>query len=203
MRLKDGTIGSVTIGGTVSPAGGNFEEPVTQATLKVVGAFHGLSRERSDARRYPAIDPLESWSKYPSIVRGRGMAGSPAHAAAQGSECNQMMKVVGEEGTAIDDFIVYLKGEFLDALSAAGRLRRGGCAPRRPSASGTCSDMLTKILAPDHDVCGQGRGAPLLPGSDADGPRTGTGPAHGQSTEFNGHGDADRHNARGGGAIMQ
>ena len=58
----------MTIGGTVSPAGGNFEEPVTQATLKVVGAFHGLSRERSDARRYPAIDPLDSWSKYPSVV---------------------------------------------------------------------------------------------------------------------------------------
>ena len=62
--LSDGSTGSVTIGGTVSPAGGNFEEPVTQATLKVVGAFHGLSRERSDARKYPAIDPLISWSKY-------------------------------------------------------------------------------------------------------------------------------------------
>ncbi|MBN2453221.1 MAG: V-type ATP synthase subunit A, partial [Candidatus Omnitrophica bacterium] len=49
VRLYDGSLGSVTIGGTVSPAGGNFEEPVTQATLKVVGAFHGLSRERSDA----------------------------------------------------------------------------------------------------------------------------------------------------------
>ena len=60
VRLNDGATGSVTIGGTVSPAGGNFEEPVTQATLKVVGAFHGLSRERSDARRYPAIDPLIS-----------------------------------------------------------------------------------------------------------------------------------------------
>ena len=56
--------GSLTIGGTVSPAGGNFEEPVTQATLAVVGAFHGLSRARSDARRYPAVDPLISWSKY-------------------------------------------------------------------------------------------------------------------------------------------
>ncbi|MDP2044004.1 MAG: V-type ATP synthase subunit A, partial [Candidatus Omnitrophota bacterium] len=54
VKLHDGTIGSVTIGGTVSPAGGNFEEPVTQATLKVVGAFHGLSRERSDERKYPA-----------------------------------------------------------------------------------------------------------------------------------------------------
>nr|MCH9704210.1 V-type ATP synthase subunit A [Chlamydiota bacterium] len=56
--------GSVTICGAVSPAGGNFEEPVTQATLSVVGAFCGLSRARSDARRYPAIDPLISWSKY-------------------------------------------------------------------------------------------------------------------------------------------
>ena len=54
----------MTIGGAVSPAGGNFEEPVTQATLSVVGAFLGLSRARSDSRRYPAIDPLISWSKY-------------------------------------------------------------------------------------------------------------------------------------------
>ncbi|MHB0897591.1 MAG: V-type ATP synthase subunit A, partial [Spirochaetales bacterium] len=68
VRLADGKLGSVTIGGTVSPAGGNFEEPVTQATLKVVGAFHGLSRERSDARKYPAIHPLDSWSKYPGIM---------------------------------------------------------------------------------------------------------------------------------------
>ena len=64
IQLKNGKTGSVTIGGAVSPAGGNFEEPVTQATLAVVGAFHGLSRARSDARRYPAIDPLISWTKY-------------------------------------------------------------------------------------------------------------------------------------------
>ena len=68
VELNDGAIGSLTIGGTVSPAGGNFEEPVTQGTLKVVGAFHGLSRARSDARRYPAIDPLDSWSKYRGII---------------------------------------------------------------------------------------------------------------------------------------
>ncbi|MDP2815061.1 MAG: V-type ATP synthase subunit A, partial [Rectinemataceae bacterium] len=68
VRLRDGSMGSVTIGGTVSPAGGNFEEPVTQATLKVVGSFHGLSRERSDARKYPAIHPLDSWSKYKGIM---------------------------------------------------------------------------------------------------------------------------------------
>ncbi len=68
LELPSGKTGSLTIGGTVSPAGGNFEEPVTQATLSVVGAFLGLSRARSDARRYPAIDPLISWSKYVSNV---------------------------------------------------------------------------------------------------------------------------------------
>jgi V/A-type H+-transporting ATPase subunit A len=114
VRLKDGETGSVTIGGTVSPAGGNFEEPVTQATLKVVGAFHGLSRERSDARKYPAIHPLESWSKYKSLLPGAAVAWAHKYLE-RGSEVGQMMKVVGEEGTSIDDFNVYLKGEFLDA----------------------------------------------------------------------------------------
>ncbi len=68
IALSEGRQGSVTIGGAVSPAGGNFEEPVTQATLSVVGAFLGLSRARSDSRRYPAIDPLISWSKYVNQV---------------------------------------------------------------------------------------------------------------------------------------
>jgi len=113
--LCDGTIGSVTIGGTVSPAGGNFEEPVTQSTLKVVGAFHGLSRERSDARRYPAIAPLESWSKYPSVVDDVQVERARL-SLRQGNEINQMMKVVGEEGTSTDDFVVYLKSEYLDSV---------------------------------------------------------------------------------------
>ena len=108
-----GELGSVTIGGAVSPAGGNFEEPVTQATLKVVGAFLGLSRERSDARRYPAIHPLESWSKYRSLVDADKLAAA-REVLRRGSEVNQMMKVIGEEGTSIADFIVYLKSEFLD-----------------------------------------------------------------------------------------
>ena len=115
VRLEDGSIASITIGGTVSPAGGNFEEPVTQATLKVVGAFHGLARERSDARKYPAIHPVDSWSKYKGVVDmdrvniARGML-------IRGTEVNQMMKVVGEEGTSSEDFIVYQKGELLDAV---------------------------------------------------------------------------------------
>ena len=115
VRLRDESTASVTIGGTVSPAGGNFEEPVTQATLKVVGAFHGLSRDRSNARKYPAIDPLESWSKYKSFIDENEI--KKAHdILKKGHEVEQMMKVVGEEGTSLEDFIVYLKAEFVDAV---------------------------------------------------------------------------------------
>ena len=115
VRLRHGKIASVTIGGTVSPAGGNVEEPVTQATLKVVGAFHGLSRERSDARKYPSIHPIDSWSKYQGVVdmarveEARGIL-------RRSSEINQMMKVIGEEGTSAEDYILYQKGELLDAV---------------------------------------------------------------------------------------
>jgi V/A-type H+-transporting ATPase subunit A len=115
VRLNDGTTGSVTIGGTVSPAGGNFEEPVTQSTLKVVGAFHGLSRERSDARRFPAINPLDSWSKYQSVVAEKEVE-LARRMLRDGNEVNQMMKVIGEEGTSVDDFVIYMKAELVDAV---------------------------------------------------------------------------------------
>ena len=114
VKLHDGRIASVTIGGTVSPAGGNFEEPVTQATLKVVGAFHGLSRERSDARKYPAIHPIDSWSKYHSIV-DNDKVNEARHILRRSTEINQMMMVIGEEGTSSEDYIIYQKGELLDA----------------------------------------------------------------------------------------
>ncbi len=113
VRLHDGTFGSVTIGGTVSPAGGNFEEPVTQATLKVVGAFHGLSRERSDARRYPAIDPLTSWSKYRSFIDEKQIQ-AVRTILRKSNDIAQMMKVIGEEGTSLENYVDYLKGDFVD-----------------------------------------------------------------------------------------
>jgi hypothetical protein len=114
IQLRDGRKASVTIGGTVSPAGGNFDEPVTQATLKVVGAFHGLSRDRSDARRYPAIDPLESWSKYTGIIEQKKVE-RVRSLLQRGDEVRQMMTVVGEEGTPIEDFSLMLKSEFFDS----------------------------------------------------------------------------------------
>ncbi len=123
INLKNGKTGSVTIGGAVSPAGGNFEEPVTQATLAVVGAFLGLSRERSDSRRYPAIDPLISWSKYvdevakelETQVDGWGkMVQKAKEILFKGYDIGKRMEVVGEEGTAIEDMIIYLKSELYD-----------------------------------------------------------------------------------------
>lgn len=124
VSLKDETKGSVTIGGAVSPAGGNFEEPVTQSTLAVVGAFLGLSRARSDARRYPAIDPLMSWSKYVGDVGKELDEKMPGWASRvkkaekilkQGDEIGKRMEVVGEEGTRISDMVIYLKSELYDS----------------------------------------------------------------------------------------
>ena len=115
VRLHDGSTASITIGGTVSPAGGNFDDPVTQATLKVVGAFHGLSRERSDARKYPSIHPIDSWSKYTGIV-DMAQVEEARSILRRSIEVGQMMMVVGEEGTSAEDYILYQKGELLDAV---------------------------------------------------------------------------------------
>lgn len=115
IRLPDGRTSSLTINGAVSPAGGNFEEPVTQSTLKVVGTFLGLSYARSYARRFPAIDPLDSWSKYQGIIDWEKVAWAHEFLK-KGRGVFEMMQVVGEEGTSLDDFMVYLKAEFLDSV---------------------------------------------------------------------------------------
>ncbi len=123
LRFDAETTGSLTIGGSVSPAGGNFEEPVTQATLAVVGAFLGLSRERASARRYPAIDPLISWSKYlpyateyfeSQSAGWKQRVDSAFYFLKKGDEIAKRMEVVGWEGTALEDMIIYLKAELFD-----------------------------------------------------------------------------------------
>ncbi|MDR2864662.1 MAG: V-type ATP synthase subunit A [Spirochaetaceae bacterium] len=145
VRLRDGSIGSITVGGTVSPAGGNFEEPVTQATLKVVGAFHGLSRERSDARKYPAIHPLDSWSKYGGIIAENKVAYARRFLH-RGTEVEQMMKVVGEEGTSINDFLVYLKGDLLDSVYLQQNSFNDVDQASSPERQKHTFDLLIKIL---------------------------------------------------------
>ena len=156
VRLNDGRTGSVTIGGAVSPAGGNFEEPVTQATLKVVGAFHGLSRERSDARRYPAVDPLDSWSRYDGVADGDDVRAA-REVLQGGHEVDQMMKVVGEEGTAIADYVTYLKAEYLDAAylqqDAFHEVDAASGAGRQRHVFGRLASVLrTPLDFPDKDA---------------------------------------------------
>ena len=150
VRLPDGSTGSVTIGGTVSPAGGNFEEPVTQATLKVVGAFHGLSRARSDARKYPAIDPLISWSKYNGVIASNKVQFC-RDIMRQGVDVGSMMKVVGEEGTSLDDYIVYLKEEMLDAVYFQQNSFDAVDANATVERQKYDLDKLIKILGSDFD----------------------------------------------------
>ncbi len=125
VELHNGSKGSVSIIGTVSPAGGNFEEPVTQGTLAVVGAFLGLTWARSNARRFPAIDPLISWSKYPEQMKDTLVKIDPTWVQKvkdaqrliyDGNEVKKRMDVVGEEGTSLGDFILHLKAELLDAV---------------------------------------------------------------------------------------
>ncbi|MBE6894318.1 MAG: V-type ATP synthase subunit A [Ruminococcaceae bacterium] len=151
VRLPDGSTGSVTIGGTVSPAGGNFEEPVTQATLKVVGAFHGLSRERSDARKYPAIDPVISWSKYTGVVDSKKI-GFCKKVLNHGYDIGSMMKVVGEEGTSLTDYVTYLKSDMLDAVYLQQNsfdLVEANCGRTRQQY---VTDKLVTVLGSEYEL---------------------------------------------------
>ncbi len=126
LRLADGTQGSLTLLGTVSPAGGNFEEPVTQSTLATVKTFLGLSYDRAYKRFYPAIDPLISWSRYleqlkPWYATHLGPTWTERVQALMallkaGDAALQMMQVTGEEGVTLEDFVTYQKALFLDLV---------------------------------------------------------------------------------------
>jgi V/A-type H+-transporting ATPase subunit A len=126
MQCPDGAEGSLTMIGTVSPAGGNFEEPVTQATLATVKTFLGLSYDRAYKRFYPAIDPLMSWSRYLDQCKGwydenLGPDWVPDVKAAvglldQGETVYQMMQVTGEEGISMEDYLVWQKATLLDMV---------------------------------------------------------------------------------------
>lgn len=149
VKLRDGKLGSVTIGGAVSPAGGNFEEPVTQATLKVVGGFLGLSQARANARKYPTIEPLESWSKYKSFIDADKVQSAVAMLR-KSNNVGQMMKVVGEEGTSTDEFIDFLKGDFFDAVylqqNAFDKADEASSAERQKHVFGLVDEILNKEM---------------------------------------------------------
>ncbi|MGD0958644.1 MAG: V-type ATP synthase subunit A [Methylomonas sp.] len=123
---SDGSTGSLTMIGTVSPAGGNFEEPVTQATLSTVKTFLGLSADRAYKRFYPAVDPLISWSRYLSQLNGwyeenlgPGWTAdvlSMLELLKHGDSIYQMIQVAGEEGITLKDFVSYQAANFLDMV---------------------------------------------------------------------------------------
>jgi V/A-type H+-transporting ATPase subunit A len=112
--------------GTVSPAGGNFEEPVTQSTLATVKDFLGLSYDRAYKRFYPAVDPLLSWSRYLAQLRpwfDKNVAPdwvdrvlAMQELLRRGNDVAQMMQVTGEEGVSLEDHLVHQKSLFLDMV---------------------------------------------------------------------------------------
>ncbi len=124
IRCPDESQGSLTMIGTVSPAGGNFEEPVTQSTLGTVKTFLGLSYDRAYKRFYPAIDPLLSWSRYlDQLAPWLSKNLDPGWTAdvkrfrellVQGDSINQMMQVTGEEGITLEDYVIWQKSVLLD-----------------------------------------------------------------------------------------
>lgn len=124
IRCADNSLGSLTIVGTVSPAGGNFEEPVTQSTLNSVKTFLGLSYDRAYKRFYPAVDPLISWSRYLDQLQTwydeklepnwNAKVNRITDLLHKGNSINNMMQVTGEEGITMDDFITYHKSLMFD-----------------------------------------------------------------------------------------
>ena len=112
--------------GTVSPAGGNFDEPVTQSTLGTVKTFLGLSSARAYKRFYPAVDPLISWSRYLDQLRPyydqhlqpgwTDAVRDLSQLLHQGESIYQMMQVTGEEGITLADYVTYQKSLFLDMV---------------------------------------------------------------------------------------
>ena len=121
-----GSSGSLTLIGTVSPAGGNFEEPVTQATLGTVKAFLGLSSERAYRRAYPAVDPLMSWSRYREQLASWYRANLDESWSARverfaglvrsGDQVSQLVQVTGEDGITLEDYVTLRKADLIDTV---------------------------------------------------------------------------------------
>ena len=124
--LGNGRSGSVTFIGTVSPAGGNLKEPVTEATKKTARCFYALSQQRADGKRYPAIDVLDSYSKYleyPEFQVYIEKAISPdwidqiltaKNFLQRGKEAHEQINILGDDGVPIDYHLQYWKSEVID-----------------------------------------------------------------------------------------
>ncbi|PKP42153.1 MAG: V-type ATP synthase subunit A [Bacteroidetes bacterium HGW-Bacteroidetes-10] len=128
VNLVNGKTGSVTFIGTVSPAGGNLKEPVTESTKKAARCFYALSQNRADRKRYPAVDPLDSYSKYleyPEIVEDLKKRFSEdwvekvfkgKNIALRGKEAYDQINILGDDGVPVEYHTRYWKSELLDFI---------------------------------------------------------------------------------------
>ncbi len=124
--LPNGESGSITFIGTVSPAGGNLKEPVTEATKKTARCFYALSQNRADSKRYPAIDPIDSYSKYleyPEITEYLNKKVAPnwtknvfeaKDILLRGKESYEQINILGDDGVPLDYHLKYWKSELID-----------------------------------------------------------------------------------------
>lgn len=124
--LENGSVGSVTFLGTVSPAGGNFKEPVTESTSKVARCFYALSQKRADAKRYPAIDPLNSYSRYldyqefieeteASLEKGWiDLVIEIKERLRKGLEARDQISILGDDSVPLDYHLDFWHSELID-----------------------------------------------------------------------------------------
>ena len=126
VKLNNGHTGSVTFLGTVSPAGGNLKEPVTESTKKAARCFYALSQGRADSKRYPAIDPLDSYSKYleyPEVASyldghiGKNWVNEVYEGKTivqRGKEANDQINILGDDGVPVVYHERFWKSELID-----------------------------------------------------------------------------------------
>ncbi|MBQ6872480.1 MAG: V-type ATP synthase subunit A [Bacteroidales bacterium] len=128
VTLNNGQTGSVTFIGTVSPAGGNLKEPVTESTKKAARCFYALNQSRADRKRYPAVDPIDSYSKYldyPEIAEYLNKTVDPNWVAnvnkaknliLRGKEAYEQINILGDDGVPMEYHSRYWKSELIDFI---------------------------------------------------------------------------------------
>jgi V/A-type H+-transporting ATPase subunit A len=149
--LPDGTKASLSIIGTVSPAGGNFDEPVTQATLLSTGAFWGLSRALSDARKYPAIDRIDSSSQYPSLLSQEEVL-YLRELLQDGKSIASNLILMGEKGITKEAYLRYQKAELVDAVFLQQNSFHPVDGTTNPDRMRTMFDVVRRIVDAQIDI---------------------------------------------------
>ena len=124
--LNNGKTGAVTFIGTVSPAGGNLKEPVTESTKKAARCFYALEQNRADQKRYPAVNPIDSYSKYleypeiqeyldDAVQKGWvDMVISAKNIVRRGHEMKDQIDILGDDGVPMSYHIAFWKSEMVD-----------------------------------------------------------------------------------------